>query len=51
MRIDYGPGYRIYYGKRGNDTILLLCGGTKNGQSRDIKQAKAIFEKWKKNRS
>ncbi|HYW64133.1 MAG TPA: type II toxin-antitoxin system RelE/ParE family toxin [Bradyrhizobium sp.] len=51
MRIDYGPGYRVYYGKRGNDAILLLCGGTKNGQSRDIKQAKAIFEKWKKNRS
>jgi putative addiction module killer protein len=48
MRIDYGPGYRVYYGKRGNDVILLLCGGTKNGQSRDIKQAKALFEKWKK---
>src|SRR4051812_23201792 len=49
MRIDYAPGYRVYYGKRGNDVILLLCGGTKNGQSRDIKQAKALFEKWKKN--
>jgi putative addiction module killer protein len=49
MRIDYGPGYRVYYGKRGNDVILLLCGGTKNGQFRDIKQAKALFEKWKKN--
>jgi putative addiction module killer protein len=49
MRIDFGPGYRVYYGKRGNDVILLLCGGTKNGQFRDIKQAKALFEKWKKN--
>jgi putative addiction module killer protein len=49
MRIDYGPGYRGYYGKRGNDVILLLCGGTKNGQSRNIKQAKALFENWKKN--
>ena len=48
MRIDYGPGYRVYYGKRGNDVILLLCGGAKDGQSRDIKQAKALFEKWKK---
>jgi putative addiction module killer protein len=47
MRIDYGPGYRVYYGKHGDSIILLLCGGTKNGQSRDIKKAKALFEKWK----
>lgn len=51
MRIDYGPGYRVYYGQRGNEVILLLCGGTKNGQSKDIEQAKALFEKWKKDRS
>jgi putative addiction module killer protein len=47
MRIDYGPGYRVYYGKHGDSIILLLCGGTKNGQSRDIKRAKALFETWK----
>ncbi|MEA2921616.1 MAG: hypothetical protein QOF07_1579 [Bradyrhizobium sp.] len=47
MRIDYGPGYRVYYGKHGDSIILLLCGGTKNGQSRDIKKAKALFETWK----
>ena len=47
MRIDYGPGYRIYYGKYRDSVILLLCGGTKNGQSRDIKKAKALFEIWK----
>jgi putative addiction module killer protein len=47
MRIDYGPGYRVYYGKHGDNVILLLCGGTKNGQSRDIRKAKALFEKWK----
>jgi putative addiction module killer protein len=47
MRIDYGPGYRVYYGKHGDSIILLLCGGTKNGQSRDIKKAKALFEIWK----
>jgi putative addiction module killer protein len=47
MRIDYGPGYRVYYGKHGDSVILLLCGGTKNGQSRDIKKAKALFETWK----
>src|SRR4051795_3298757 len=51
MRMDYGPGYRVYYGKRGNDVILLLCGGTKNGQSRDIEKAKALFERWKENGS
>jgi putative addiction module killer protein len=51
MRIDYGPGYRVYYGQRGNEVILLLCGGTKNEQSKDIEQAKALFEKWKKDRS
>jgi putative addiction module killer protein len=47
MRIDYGPGYRVYYGKHGASIVLLLCGGTKNGQSRDIKKAKALFETWK----
>jgi putative addiction module killer protein len=47
MRIDYGPGYRVYYGKHGDSIVLLLCGGTKNGQSRDIKKAKALFETWK----
>jgi putative addiction module killer protein len=47
MRIDYGPGYRVYYGKHGDNVILLLCGGTKNGQSRDIEKAKTLFEKWK----
>ena len=47
MRIDYGPGYRVYYGKHGDSIILLLCGGTKHGQSRDIKKAKALFEIWK----
>jgi putative addiction module killer protein len=47
MRIDHGPGYRVYYGKHGNSIILLLCGRTRNGQSRDIKKAKALFETWK----
>ena len=47
MRIDYGPGYRVYYGKHGESIVLLLCGGTKNDQSRDIKKAKALFETWK----
>ncbi|HSW93160.1 MAG TPA: type II toxin-antitoxin system RelE/ParE family toxin [Gammaproteobacteria bacterium] len=42
-KIDFGPGYRIYFGKEGEEIIILLCGGSKKGQSRDIKLAK---EKW-----
>jgi putative addiction module killer protein len=47
MRIDYGPGYRIYYRQRGNILILLLCGGDKRTQDSDIKQAIAISKDWK----
>ena len=42
MRIDYGPGYRVYYKDTGKEIILLLCGGVKNTQDRDIKRAKKI---------
>jgi putative addiction module killer protein len=47
MRIDYGPGYRIYYRQRGNILILLLCGGDKRTQDSDLKQAIAISKDWK----
>ena len=40
-RIDFGPGYRIYFGWDGDKCVILLCGGTKKRQSRDIKHAKA----------
>ncbi len=43
MRIFYGPGYRLYYAKKGKIIILLLCGGDKSTQSRDIKKAKEIL--------
>lgn len=39
LRIDYGPGYRVYYVHRGKEVVILLCGGHKRSQARDIKQA------------
>ena len=39
MRIEYGPGYRVYFTKRGSELILLLAGGDKSSQSGDIKVA------------
>ena len=44
MRIHCGPGYRVYYSRRGQVVYLLLCGGSKSTQSRDIKQAKALLK-------
>src|SRR3989338_9215976 len=42
LRIDYGPGYRLYFTCRGGEVIVLLCGGDKGSQARDIVRAKAI---------
>ena len=42
MRIDYGPGYRVYFVKRGNALVVLLCGGDKSTQSKDIKRAASM---------
>lgn len=39
MVIDYGPGYRVYYGKKGNIVVILLTGGQKKSQTRDIEKA------------
>jgi putative addiction module killer protein len=39
LRIDYGPGYRVYFKKRGKELVILLAGGVKSSQSRDIKTA------------
>lgn len=39
LRIDHGPGYRLYFARRGNALVLLLCGGDKSSQPRDIKRA------------
>lgn len=47
LRIDYGPGYRVYFTRRGTTIILLLAGGTKDSQQRDILQAQELARvKW-----
>ena len=43
MRIDYGPGYRVYYKDTGDEIIILLLGGDKSTQSKDIEQAKELL--------
>ncbi len=42
MRVDYGPGYRVYYVRHGPVVVVLLCGGDKRTQRRDIKRAQAL---------
>jgi len=46
-KIDFGPGYRIYFGNDGRQLIILLAGGTKRGQSRDIDRAKGYWKDYK----
>lgn len=47
MRVDYGPGYRVYFMRWGAVIIVLLCGGEKSGQQEDMKRAKTIAAEWK----
>ncbi len=44
LRFHFGSGYRVYFGKVGNMFILLLCGGDKSSQNKDIKKAKEYFK-------
>ena len=44
MRIDHGPGYRVYYVHRGTEIVVLLCGGDKTSQDRDICEAKRLVK-------
>jgi putative addiction module killer protein len=47
LRIDYGPGYRVYFLQQGDVVIVLLVGGDKSTQSSDITQAKHLAEEWR----
>jgi putative addiction module killer protein len=46
-KLDWGPGYRVYIGRDGDKLILLLCGGTKKRQSKDIEQALELWQEYK----
>jgi putative addiction module killer protein len=48
LRIDYGPGYRVYFGKDGEALVILLGGGTKQRQQRDINAATTNWEDYKR---
>jgi putative addiction module killer protein len=47
LRIDTGPGYRVYYAAKGEEIIVLLAGGDKSTQARDTEAALALWEDWK----
>lgn len=46
LRVHYGPGYRIYIKRRDNTVIILLCGGDKGSQIKDIETAKKLANEW-----
>jgi len=48
LKIDYGAGYRVYFGQIGSVVVLLLCGGDKGSQDRDIKLAKEFWKDYAK---
>jgi len=47
LRIDFGPGYRVYFVQRGSALVVILCGGDKKTQAADIKRAIKIAADWK----
>ena len=47
LRVDYGPGYRVYFGQKGRTLVVLLCGGDKRTQDRDIRLAKQYWREYK----
>lgn len=51
LRVHVGAGYRVYCGRHGKTVVLLLCGGDKASQTRDIQQAKELWAEWKRRQS
>lgn len=51
LRIHFGPGYRVYFGQDGSQIIILLCGGTKTSQSKDIRKAKEYWQDYKRRKN
>ena len=49
-RIHFGPGYRIYFGRDGDTVIILLGGGTKTRQHRDIENARALWQEYRRHK-
>ena len=47
LRVDYGPGYRVYFGRQGDALVILLCGGDKKSQVGDIKDANKFWEDYR----
>ena len=48
LRVNSGPGYRVYFGRHGLELIVLLCGGDKSTQSQDIETAHGYWRDWKR---
>jgi len=46
LRVHYGPGYRVYFTRRGLQLIVLLCGGDKSTQEKDVERAKLLAATW-----
>jgi putative addiction module killer protein len=51
LRIHVGAGYRVYCGRHGSAIVILLCGGDKSTQPRDIRRAKELWSEWKSRQS
>lgn len=48
LRVDYGPGYRVYFGQEGTTIVILLCGGDKSTQTRDIETAQVYWREYRR---
>ena len=51
LKIDYGPGYRVYYGFKGKEVVIILCGGDKGSQAKDIKIAEGYWFLYKEHKN